>query len=265
MTSPATPSADPSPARPPGAAFAAEPSGWRRLVAAGRPRAGRAGLLGAVLALLLGFAVATQVQQTRAQDLVNLRQTDLVGILDNLNANADRLEAEARDLQSTRDRLVSGSAGEEAALRSAQERLDALGVLAGTVAVTGPGIVMTVTDPGDKVTSALLLDAIQELRDAGAESIQLGSVRVVASSYLSSDGRELRVDGVPIRSPYKLLAIGDAQTLASAMAIPGGIVETVRGQGATITVTTEDSLRIDALHVPRAPRYARPGPTATRQ
>ncbi|HET7475957.1 MAG TPA: DUF881 domain-containing protein [Dermatophilaceae bacterium] len=240
---------------------APEDSAWRRLLLAGQGT--RASLLAAALALLLGFALATQVQQTRGQTLQTLRQTDLVGILDNLNANAARLDDEARNLLVSRDRLVSGTQGGEAAVRAAQEQLDALGILAGTVAVAGPGIRMTITDPSGKVTSALLLDAIQELRDAGAESIQLGPARVVASSYVASAAGGLSVDGQRLQSPYRLVAIGASQTLASAMSIPGGIIETVRQQGATISVTPSESLRIDALHTPKTPRYARPQPAPT--
>ena len=57
-----------------------------------------------------------------------------------------------------------------------------LGILAGTVAAEGPGIVVTIDGVDD---AALLLDTVQELRDAGAEAIQLGDVRVVASTYFT--------------------------------------------------------------------------------
>lgn len=60
--------------------------------------------------------------------------------------------------------------------------------------------------------------------------------------------------------PFVILAIGDKATLASAMTIPGGIVETVRRQGATAAVEQLDTVRVDALQTPRTPRYARPVP-----
>ena len=70
------------------------------------------------------------------------------------------------------------------------------------------------------------------------------------------------MDGTPVATPYQVLAIGDSQTLASAMAIPGGIVETVQQLGARTTVTPMEVVRIDALHSPSSPRYASPEPTA---
>jgi len=122
--------------------------------------------LAALLAILLGFAVATQVRQTQVLGLESLRQSELVTILDNTTLLSARLDQNARELQATRDELISGSTSGAAALTAAQERLDTLRVLAGTAQAHGPGIRMTINDPGAKVTAPLLLDAIEELRDA---------------------------------------------------------------------------------------------------
>ena len=70
-----------------------------------RPRATRANAFAALLALVLGFAVATQVRSTQAQGLESLRQSDLVGILDNVTQQSTRLDDDARELQATRDQL----------------------------------------------------------------------------------------------------------------------------------------------------------------
>ena len=234
---------------------------WHRLALMARPRATKANALAASLAILLGFAVATQVRQNQDAGLGSLRQGELVTILDNATQQASRLDQNARELQATRDELISGSTSGAAALKAAQGRLDALRVLAGTTQAHGPGITMTIHDPEAKVTLVLLLDAIEELRDAGAEAIQVGDVRVVASSYLSQAGSGVKIDGTPITSPYLLLAIGNPQTLSSAMEIPGGLSETVRGLGAKITINQQTDLTVAALHTLREPRYARPVPS----
>ena len=91
---------------------------------------------------------------------------------------------------------------------------------------------MSISDPDQQVSGPVVLDLIQELRDAGAESIDVGGVRVVASSYVGDAGGDLSVDGTSISRPVLVKAIGDPNTLASAMTIPGGIVETIRQKGA---------------------------------
>ncbi len=245
----------------PAPAGATTSTGWQRLVRMARPRATKANAFAALLAVLLGFAVATQVRQNQELGLESLRQGELVSILDNATLLSDRLDQNARELQATRDELISGSTRGAAALTAAQKRLDSLNVLAGTARARGPGIRMTISDPDAKVTPALLLDAIEELRDAGAEAIQVGSVRVVASSYFAPAGTGIEVDGTSITDPYVVLAIGDSQTLSSAMEIPGGLSENVRQLGARITIVQATELTVGALHTLREPRYARPVPS----
>jgi len=225
-----------------------------------RPRATKANALAALLATLLGFAVATQVRQNQSLGLESLRQSELVNILDNATLLSSRLDQNARELQATRDQLVSGSTSGAAAVKAAQERLDTLAILAGTARAHGPGIRMTIADPGSKVTSPVLLDAIQELRDAGAEAIQVNNVRIVASSHFSQGASGVEIDGKSVFAPYTIAAIGDPATISSAMEIPGGLSENVRQLGATINIAQKKELTVGALRPLTAPRYARPVP-----
>lgn len=236
-------------------------SSWHRMLRMARPRATRANYFAAGLAVLLGFALATQVRATDQEGLELLREEELVRILDDVTQNSARLASDARALQASRDRLLSGASGRAEALRAAQERLDTLGILTGTAPATGPGIVITIDDPKGSVSAALLLDALQELRDAGAEAVQIGGVRVVASTYFVDVADGVEVDGVRVEPPYVIRAIGDSATMASAMDIPGGVTEVVRGEGAVSRIEQRDSLSITALHSLEQPRYARPVPS----
>ena len=236
---------------------------WQRLVDAGRPRRTRAQLLAAVLVGALGFALVAQLRQTEEQGLSALRQSDLVRILDDVGDRRDRLAAEASDLDGQRRELASGSNGSQAAVAAARARLTELAVLAGTVPAEGSGVQVYVTDPGGLVNAARVLDLVQELRDAGAEAIQIGDARVVASTaFTDVPGGGVAVDGKRQRAPYTVLAIGDSQTMATALEIPGGVIASLP-EGAHGNVAAKDDVKITALHAVRAPRYARPAATAT--
>lgn len=249
------PSPKPAPAR---------DGAWRRLARAAVPRSTKAQVLGAFLTVSLGFAIATQVQQTQEGGLDAMRQDDLVRVLDDVSQRSTRLDQQASELQAQRDQLAAGAGSSQAAIDQAKRRLDTLRLLAGTVPAHGPGIRMTIVDPSRQVTAPILLDVLQELRDAGAEVIQFGGTRIVAGSWFGATGTDLQVDGQPLTRPLVVLAVGDAQTMASAMSIPGGIVETIRRQGATATVEQIDPVTVDAVASPRTPRYAQPVPeTAT--
>jgi len=235
---------------------------WRRLGLMGRPRATRANLIVGLLALALGFAIAAQVRQTDLEGLGNLREDELVRILDNVTQENSRLSGEIRELEQTRSQLAAGATSEEARA-AAQARLDSIQVLSGTVAATGPGIIITVSDPERQVSAALLLDTLQELRDAGAEAVEINGVRVVTSTYFTDLDDGVAVSGQPIRPPYVIRAIGDPPTMAAAMDIPGGVRESVRRLNADATIDQRDSLDITSLHSPTTPQYARPVPSPT--
>jgi uncharacterized protein YlxW (UPF0749 family) len=236
---------------------------WHRLLRAGSPRATRANVLAMLLAGALGFAIIAQVRQTSLEGLENLREDELVRIFAGVDQNGEQLGEEIRGLQTSLDLLKSQSTNEAEAQRAARERLDALGILAGTVPATGQGIVLTISDPDRKVDAPIILDTVQELRAAGAEAIQIGDVRVVSDTWFADTDGGLSVSGVEVRPPYVVTAIGDANTLAGAMEIPGGVTATVRRVGGDTDVQIEDEVTIDALLTPTPPQYARPIATPT--
>jgi uncharacterized protein YlxW (UPF0749 family) len=109
------------------------------------------------------------------------------------------------------------------------------------------------------------VDTLQELRDAGAEAVQVAGageppVRVVASTDFVDDGPRVLVDGRPVTPPYEFTVVGDPGTLASALAIPGGVVDTVARLGGEASVERADTLVVGALRPVETPRYARPAP-----
>jgi uncharacterized protein YlxW (UPF0749 family) len=239
-------------------------SSWATIARMARPRATRANVFGALLAIVLGFAIATQVQQTNQSGLEQLREDELVRILDDVNQQENRLSTDSRELEASRDKLLSGVDSSSEALKSAQERLDTLGILTGTSPATGSGVVITISDPDHKVTAARLLDALQELRDAGAEAVQIGDVRVVADTWFADVDGAIEISGQRVAQPYVIKAIGDSATMASAMDIPGGVSESVRGDGAVASVRQSKDIDITALHTLAEPRYARPVPTPSK-
>lgn len=235
---------------------------WTVLRGAMHPRATRAQVLATLLVAALGFALVAQITQRNEQGLSGLRQSELVQILDNIADRRDRLAAEQSDLEAERRDLSSGSAGSQAAIDAAQQRLDALAVLAGTVAAEGTGVQVFISDPQQQVRAARILDLVQELRDAGAEAIQVGTARVVATTAFSDVPGGVAVDGDKQTAPYIILAIGDSQTMATALEIPGGVLASLP-DAARGTVAAKDDVRITALRPVPTPRYAQPAAPAT--
>jgi uncharacterized protein YlxW (UPF0749 family) len=217
-----------------------------------------AALIG-VLTLLLGFAFAVQVRNVgNDQALRGAREEDLVRILDDLNAREERLREQISDQRTALGQLTSTDSQSATALEEAQKRAEAIGILNGTVAAEGPGMTMTVRDPDDAVRVADVLDAIEELRGAGAETMQIDGVRVGVSTAVTGTPGNLMIDGRPITSPYEFVVIGSPQDMETAMKIPGGVAPRFTSRGATVDIKQSDKVVVDALRPLDVPQYASP-------
>jgi uncharacterized protein YlxW (UPF0749 family) len=249
-----------SPAVPP------EKAAWRRMARAlANPRVSGAGAIIALLIGLLGFGLIAQVRSNANEStLANDRPDDLVRILSDLDARKDRLTAEIAQLQETVRELTSGAQGRQAALAAAARRAEELGILAGTLGARGPGLIITLAPAANAPIGAdILLDTVEELRGAGAEAMEVtgtGSpdVRIVASTSFVDAAGGISVDGRTIGGTIVVTAIGDPQTMQTALSIAGGVVDTVHNAGGTVQLDQELTVEVTALHSDTPLRYARP-------
>ncbi|WP_226925118.1 DUF881 domain-containing protein [Georgenia thermotolerans] len=234
-------------------------SGWRDLL---RPRASARHLLVAVLCAALGFGVVTQIRQTHDDALSGMRQDDLVRLLDELTRRNHELDQEQEQLRSDLAELRSSTSSREAAAKAAAEQARVQGVLAGTLPVQGPGVRVTIQDPAGEVRAQTLVKILEELRNAGAEAVELSGQRLTASSWiLDASGEGVVVDGTTVRPPYEWTAIGDPHTISVALDIPGGALASVRNAGGRAQMTESDDLQITAVRELEAPKHATPAPS----
>ena len=219
---------------------------WGRLKDTLRPQATVSQAIVGLLCLLLGVSLAAQMGRND-ESLEGASQQELVRLLDESGRHSSDLEVENVELERTLETLRSGREGDVAARNAAEERLGDLEILAGTAPARGRGIVVSIADPEGGVRASTLLGVLQELRNAGAEVVQIGDVRVVASTSITTgpDGG-LLVDGTEVPAPYTVRAIGDPDVMEPALRIPGGAADSVSGDGGTLAATAEEDVRIDA-------------------
>ena len=221
------------------------------------------GALAVLLCVLLGLAIITQVRQTESGDsLETARPADLLVLLDSLQQREAALNTEVADLQRTLAQLQASGTSDQAAIENAQARLAALSILIGTVPATGPGVTLTITDTTPGVPAETMLDVINELRNAGAEAMEIrgggSAVRVGLDTWVVGAPGALVADSVTLNPPYSVLAIGDPPTLAAAMNIPGGAMDSVERVGGTMEVQQSDRVDVTALRQPKPRQYAQP-------
>ena len=83
-------------------------------------------------------------------------------------------------------------------------------------------------------------------------------MRVGVDTWVVGNPGALAIDGLTLAPPYSVLAIGDSPTLAAAMNIPGGAVDSVERVGGSMTVRQSDHIDITTLRQPKPRQYAQP-------
>jgi uncharacterized protein YlxW (UPF0749 family) len=200
-----------------------------------------------VLFIALGFTLTAAISGSANDSiLANARQSDLVSLLDDLAQREARLQAENSRLENARETLLGGD--EYAALNEAKRRADDLAVLAGSETIIGTGIQVSISG---NLTASTLIDAIQELRDAGASAIQISdrglAVRLVASSWFADSPSGITVSGTALQVPITISVIGDPSVLIPAIEIPGGLVDSVGSGGGEVKISESQNVDISAI------------------
>lgn len=183
-----------------------------------RPRAWL--LVGGLLAATLLIVIAG-VQAHRRAPLASRSRDALVAQVERrgeavnaLQARLDRLRvstAQERDAA-----LASTRAGDRLAARLAADEL-----AAGTLAVTGPGLRVTLDDAvgGDnRIVDRDVQSVVNALWAAGAEAIGINGERITAQTAIRAAGGAILVNFKPLDPPYVVSAIGDPVALESSFA-----------------------------------------------
>ena len=256
-----SPGSTPGPARAAGSGPAPDavpdpPDGVERLRdALAHPH--RSQLVVGVLLAVLGFAFVVQVRDySRDDPNVGLRQDELIRVFDGLTGTAERARREVERLEATRDDLRSENLAREAALTALEQRAQDLSILAGLVAVQGPGVRVTITEDEGRVSVGSLLDTVQELRTANAEAMELNNAhRLTAQSSFQNAVGGIEVDDELLEPPYVLEAIGDPVVLEGALAFA---TESLELDGATVRIERLDTVEIASLAESPRPVHAEP-------
>jgi uncharacterized protein YlxW (UPF0749 family) len=184
-----------------------------------------------VLAAVLLVGVATGVAATQVKqraDAVSASRRSLVADIHARTTETDRLADRAAALSDSVSRTRAQMLGADARGRQAAAEVAALELASGTVAVRGPGVVVTLRDaagsastsedrggqPGEgRIYDRDLQEVVNALWAAGAEAISVNDQRLTALTAIRSAGEAVLVDLRPLSPPYVLRAVGDPNVL----------------------------------------------------
>src|SRR5690606_10077263 len=147
-----------------------------------------------------------------------------------------------------------GEADNNIIIENLYKDLEKYRILSGYVDLEGPGIILEIQDPPVDVQYGieysivddldLILQTISVLNAAQAEAISINDQRYTAYTEIVRAGDHIEVNGVSINSPIVIKAIGDPETLESALSIKRGVVWTFRYYDYTVNLIKDDNIRI---------------------
>ena len=207
---------------------------------------------------LLGFLVVVQLRSNAADEaLSGLSVQELGELVANLTTRNDQLRDEIRVLDAQRAAVAGAVEGGDTSAVQIRADLNRIRGWSGALGVAGPGVRVVIEGSlaGDGVE--LLLN---ELRNAGAEALSVGTTRLVPGVVVTGPAGNLVVAGSPLGDPVEILAIGQPEPLGGALTRPGGPIAQLaaRHPDVVVTVSVEDRLDLPPTDRDLGPRLGTP-------
>ncbi|MEB4210000.1 DUF881 domain-containing protein [Mycobacterium sp. 94-17] len=221
----------------------------------------------AMAALLIATVFAAAVAQARSvAPGVRSAQQLLLGNVRSAESAAAKLTRRRSELATRVDVVQRNALADDAEGQRLLKQLDALSLGAASTAIIGPGLKVTVTDPGagpnlsdvskQRVSGSrqIILDRdlqllVNSLWASGAEAVSVGGVRIGPNMTIRQAGGAILVDNNPTSSPYTILAIGPPRSMRDVLDNSPGMQRLRLLQisyGVVVTVDGADGLTLPA-------------------
>jgi uncharacterized protein YlxW (UPF0749 family) len=236
------------------------PSGWAVLVP--------------VVALAAGLLFATSERTAQGTDLRGGEVIALSGLIKQRQAAYAQQQEQFAGLQREVQRLTDQAASRDGAVAAAKAGGDQGTVSAGLVALSGPGVEITLDDaptrpdgvlpagagPDDLVIHQSDVQAVvNAVWAAGADGVAIMGQRLVATSAVRCVGNVLLLQGRTYSPPFVITAIGSGAQVRSQLAASPQVMvlqQAVDAYGLTFSVRDRGSVSVPAYAGPLQMEYA---------
>lgn len=169
----------------------------------------------------------------------------------------DRYTEKLKEKEQTLTRLREDVTKNNKLSDEQRKKIDNNNTILGLTKVTGKGVQIVLKDGEEnkKAGSTLeasqtivhdvdILEIVNVLRNAGAEAISINGHRIIATSPISCIGTVIKINDEKVGAPYVISAIGNPESLESALNIPGGIISILEKFGIKITKEKKEEIKI---------------------
>lgn len=186
-----------------------------------------------LVAVLATFGLMLGVSAVKTEQDAGTADRERAALVDQIHTRQDTLDGLHGKLTTLQDDTTSLQvrlADDVNSDQALSDELSDLGVASGGLAVTGPGIAITVDDAeadggsGGKILDTDLQALVNALWQAGAEAVAIDEHRLTSLTAIRFAGEAITVDYRSLTPPYVITATGDGDTL------PARLLETKGGQ-----------------------------------
>ncbi len=230
-----------------------------------------------VVALAAGLLLATSSQTAQGTDLRGGEATELSSLIPGREAVVAEQEEQLAALQAQVQALTDQAASRNGDVAAARDAGEAGALSAGLVALTGPGVEITLDDAPRRPDGSLPMGArpddvvihqsdVQAVVNAvwasGADAVAIMDQRLIATSAVRCVGNTLLLQGRTYSPPFVIEAVVDATAVRQQLAASPQIIvfrEVVDAYGLTYEVREEPQVEVPAYDGPLALQYAAAG------
>ena len=205
-----------------------------------------------VMCFLLTIAICVQLRtmssasSTVSQTLSDNGLRDEVLKMKEKYDNAYReLENAQKELEKIRQEATQNDSTSEAKEQELREN----NILLGNTDVKGDGLedaknANSINPSYQIIHFGDIQDVVNELKNAGAEAIEINGQRLVNTSAITCEGNIIKINGERVGSPFHIRAIGSQSLLYGALTRAGSCLDIIREYGNTAEVTRVDDITI---------------------
>ena len=227
----------------------------------------------AAVCALLTYGIALQfksVEKNQGQGTISgLRSAELQTLYQKEKEKNEALLSDYTRVTADLEKYKAAANDTNSTAKILKEQLDYAEILAGMKSVKGKGVTLKINDSkyaaqaGESENLYILHDAdilmvVNELRDAGAEAISINDERITAISEIRCVGSVVNINHVKVGAPFIINAIGDPDTLESALLFRGGIISQLVGYGFEFDIKKQENITIPAYKGAINFKYATP-------
>ena len=210
-----------------------------------------------IMCFLLTIAICVQIRTTNlANSTVSqtLSDNELRDQVLKMKERYDNTYREMENAQKELEKIRLTATQNDKTAEAKEQELKENNMILGNTDVTGDGVEIVLEDAKASNTS-LNLSAqlihysdiqlvVNELKNAGAEAIEVNGQRLVATSAITCEGNIIKINNERIGSPFTIRAIGSQELLYGGLSRIGSILDVIRDGGNTANITKVDDITI---------------------